>query len=197
MGLGITARAKGQLEQAIEHCNRALEIHRRIKQEREANRILNNIGDVHYSAGRLVQAREYQQRCLLRGRELRDDFVVGVAAGALARYDLEENKLDDAIAHAREGRQASQRSGDHLHLAVAAASEGEAAERRGHRTVANRQFAFALKLLKERNAVGKLAEVCAMYADILRRRGDDDRAFRFMRMAAERDFRKLRTLLRQ
>jgi tetratricopeptide (TPR) repeat protein len=197
MGLGITARAKGQLEQAIEHCNRALEIHRRIKQEREANRILNNIGDVHYSAGRLVQAREYQQRCLLRGRELRDDFVVGVAAGALARYDLEENKLDDAIAHAREGRQASQRSGDHLHLALAAASEGEAAERRGHRTVANRQFAFALKLLKERNAVGKLAEVCAMYADILRRRGDDDRAFRFMRMAAERDFRKLRTLLRQ
>jgi len=196
MGLGVTARAKGQLDEAIEHCNRALEVHARIKQERDANRILNNIGDVHYSAGRLNQAREYQQRCLVRGRDLGDAFVVGVAAGALARYDLEENKLDEAIAHAQEARQASELSGDHLHLALAAATEGEAAERRGHRIVAKRQFIFALQLLKERNAAGKLAEVCAIYADVLRRRGDNDRAFAFMRMAAERDFSKLTALLR-
>ena len=197
MGLGITARAKGQLDQAIEHCNRALEIHARIKQEREANRILNNIGDVHYAAGRLNQAREYQDRCLVRGHELGDAFVVGVAAGALARYDLDENRLDEAIAHAREARHASDRSGDHLHLALAAAMEGEAAERQGHATVANRQFAFAMRLLRERNAAGKLAEVCAMYADLLRRRGEDDRAFSFMRLAAERDFSKLPALLRK
>ncbi len=197
MGLGVTARARGQLDEAIEHCNRALEIHARIKQERDANRILNNIGDVHYSAGRLDQARGYQQRCLVRGRGLGDDFVVGVAAGALARYDLDENKLDQATAHAREARHASERSGDHLHLALAAAMEGDAAERQGHAIVANRQFAFALRLLKERNAAGKLAEVCAMYADVLRRRGEDDRAFSFMRMAAERDFSKLPALLRK
>jgi tetratricopeptide (TPR) repeat protein len=196
MGLGVTARAKGHLDEAIEHCNRALEVHARIKQERDANRILNNIGDVHYSAGRLDLARDYQQRCLARGRDLGDDFVVGVAAGALARYDLEQNKLDQAVAHAKEARQASERSGDHLHLALAAAVEGEAAERRGHRTVANRHFALALGLLQERNASGKLADVCARYADILRRRGDDDRAFALMRMAAERDFGKLRALLR-
>jgi tetratricopeptide (TPR) repeat protein len=196
MGLGVTARAKGHLDEAIEHCNRALEVHARIKQERDANRILNNIGDVHYSAGRLDLARDYQQRCLARGRDLGDDFVVGVAAGALARYDLEQNKLDQAVAHAKEARQASERSGDHLHLALAAAIEGEAAERRGHRTVANRHFALALGLLQERNAIGKLADVCARYADILRRRGDDDRAFALMRMAAERDFGKLRALLR-
>ena len=197
MGLGVTARAKGQLDEAIEHCNRALEVHARIKQEREANRILNNIGDVHYSAGRLGQARQYQQRCLVRGRELGDDFVVGVAAGALARYDLDENNLIEAIAHAREARQASERSGDRLHLALAAAIEGEAAERRGHRTIANRHFAFAMRLLKARSAAGKLAEVCAIYADVLRRRGEDDRAFSFMRMAAERDFSKLPGLLRR
>ena len=194
MGLGVTARAKGQLDQAIEHCNRALELHARIKQERDANRILNNIGDVHYSAGRLAQAREFQQRCLVRGRELGDDFVVGVAAGTLARYDLEENKLDEAIANAREAQRASDRSGDHVHQGVAAATEGEAAERQGHRTIANRQFALAMRLLNERNAAGKLAEVCAKYADVLRGRGQDDRAFSFMRMAAERDFGKLRTL---
>ncbi len=197
MGLGVTARAKGHLDEAIEHCNRALEIHARIKQERDANRILNNIGDVHYSAGRLEQARQYQKSCLVRGRDLGDDFVVGVAAAALARYDLEENKLDDAMTHAREGRQASERSGDHLHLALAAAIEGVAAERRGHPTIANRQFAFALRLLTDRNAAGKLAEVCTMYAEILRTRGDDDRAFAFMRIAAERDFTKLRILLRK
>jgi len=73
--------------------------------------------------------------------------------------------------------------------------EGEAAERRGHATVANRHFAFALRLLNERNAGAKLAEVCAMYANVLRGRGKDDRAFSFMRMAAERDFSKLPALL--
>ncbi len=195
MGLSVTAREKGQLDQAIEHCNRALELYARIKQERDANRIWNNIGDVHYSAGRLAEAREVQQRCLERGRELSDDFVIGVAAGALARCDLDEMKLDDAIAHAREGQRASMRDGDHLHQALAIALEAQAAEQLGHRIVANRQFRLAFTLLAERNAFGKLAEVCAMYADVLRGRGQDDQAFSFMRMAAERDFGKLRTLL--
>ena len=36
-----------------------------------------------------------------------------------------------------------------------------------------------------------------MYAEILRARGDDDRGFSLMRMAAERDFTKLRTFLRK
>ena len=195
MALSVTTRAQGQLDEAIEHCHRALELHARIRQERDANRILNNIGDVHYSAGRLAEARDAQQRCLVRGHELRDDFVVGVSAGALAQYDLDEVKLNDAIAHAREAQRGCERSGDHLHQALALALEAQAAERLGHRIVANRQFRSAFKLLAERNAFGKLAEVCAMYADVLRGRGQDDRAFSFMRMAAERDFGKLGTLL--
>jgi hypothetical protein len=51
-------------------------------------------------------------------------------------------------------------------------------------------------LLIDRGAGGKLSEVCAMYADVLRRRGEQDRAFALMRMAAERDFSKLPALLR-
>jgi len=100
------------------------------------------------------------------------------------------------VAHAREAQLASERSGDHLHQALAAATEGAAAQRQGQGRVADRKFAFALRLLTDRNAAGKLAEVCAMYAEILRARGDDDRAFAFMRMAAERDFTRLRILLR-
>lgn len=197
MALGISARALGDLARAVEHCNRALELHSWIGDHRAANRVLNNLGDVHYAAGRKRRATELQQRCLLQAREISDDFEIGVAAGALARYDLDDNRLDEALAHAREARQASERSGDHLHLALAAALEGEAAERQGNPGIADRQFAFALRLLKERNAAGKLAEVCAMYADVLRGRGEDDRAFSFMRMAAERDFSKLGTLLRK
>ncbi|HKV30051.1 MAG TPA: tetratricopeptide repeat protein [Candidatus Dormibacteraeota bacterium] len=197
MALGISARAVGDLARAVEHCNRALELHSRIKEHRAANRVLNNLGDVHYAAGRKREATELQQRCLARAREIQDDFEIGVAAGALARYDLDANRVDDALAHAREARQASQRSGDHLHLALAAALEGEAVERRDHTGIADRHFAFALRLLKERNAAGKLAEVCAMYADVLRSRGEDDRAFSFMRMAAEREFSKLGARLRK
>ena len=197
MALGISARAVGDLARAVEHCNRALDLHSRIGEHRAANRVLNNLGDVHYAAGRKREATALQQRCLERAREIRDDFEVGVAAGALARYDLDDNRVDHALAHAREARQASGRSGDHLHLALAAALEGEAVERQGNASIADRHFAFALRLLKERNAAGKLAEVCAMYADILRSRGEDDRAFSFMRMAAERDFSKLGARLRK
>ena len=197
MALGISARAVGDLARAVEHCNRALDLHSRIGEHRAANRVLNNLGDVHYAAGRKREATALQQRCLARARELRDDFEIGVAAGALARYDLDDNRVDDALAHAREARLASERSGDHLHLAVAAALEGEAVERQGNASLADRHFAFALRLLKERNAAGKLAEVCAMYADVLRSRGEDDRAFSFMRMAAERDFSKLGARLRK
>jgi tetratricopeptide (TPR) repeat protein len=197
MALGISARAVGDLARAVEHCNRALDLHSRIGEHRAANRVLNNLGDVHYAAGRKREATALQQRCLERARELRDDFEIGVAAGALARYDLDDNRVDDALAHARQARQASERSGDHLHLALAAALEGAAVERQGNASIADRHFAFALRLLKERNAAGKLAEVCAMYADVLRSRGEDDRAFSFMRMAAERDFSKLGARLRK
>jgi tetratricopeptide (TPR) repeat protein len=196
MALGVSARAVGDLARAVEHCNRALELHSRIGQHREANRVLNNLGDVHYAAGRKRQAAELQEQCLSRARDMNDQFEIGVAAGALARYDLDDNKLVDAVAHAREAQLASERSGDHVHQALAAATEGAAAERQGQRTIANRQFAFALRLLHERNAGAKLAEVCAMYADVLRERGEDDRAFAFMRMAAERNYGKLQPLLK-
>jgi transcriptional regulator with XRE-family HTH domain len=196
MSLGVTARAKGLFDEAIEHCNRALEIHARIKQERTANRILNNIGDVHYSAGRKTEAWEVQSRCLTRARELSDDLEVGVAAGALARYALDAGKDSDALQFARESQGAAERSRDHLHQALSAAIEGAAAERLGHPVIADRRFRAAASMLLDRQAAGKLSEVCAMYADVLRHRGEQDRAFAVMRVAAERDFSKLPALLK-
>jgi len=196
MSLGVTARAKGLLDEAIEHCIRALEIHARIKQERAANRVLNNIGDVHYAAGRKAEAWDAQARSLQRARELSDDFEVGVAAGALARYALDAGKDAEALQLARESQHASERSQDHLHQALAAAIEGAAAERLGHPVIADRRFKAAARLLVDRDAAGKLSEVCAMYADVLRRRGEQDRAFAVMRMAAERDFSRLPALLK-
>jgi transcriptional regulator with XRE-family HTH domain len=196
MSLGVTARAQGLFDEAIEHCNRALEIHARIKQERTGNRILNNIGDVHYAAGRKAEATDAQSRCLHRARELSDDFAIGVAAGALARYALDAGRDADALQLARESQRAAERSQDHLHQALAAAVEGAAAERLGHPLIADRRFKAATKMLVEREAAGKLSEVLAMYADVLRHRGELDRAFAVMRMAAERDFTKLPALLK-
>jgi transcriptional regulator with XRE-family HTH domain len=196
MSLGVTARAKGLLDEAIEHCNRALEIHARIHQERNANRVLNNIGDVHYAAGRKAEAWDAQSRCLQRARELSDVLEIGVAAGALARYALDAGKDGDALELARESQRAAERSQDHLHQAVSAAIEGAAAERLGHPVIADRRFRAATRMLVDREAGGKLSEVCAMYAEVLRHRGEQDRAFAMMRMAADRDFTKLPALLK-
>ena len=196
MALGVAARAVGDLDLALEHCNRALELHSRIQHDRTANRILNNLGDVHYAAGRRREAAELQRRCLQRARELHDDLEIGIAAGALARYALEDGRFSDTIVLARESQEAAARSGDHLHQAVATAVEGAAADRLGRHRVANQRFTQAMQILFDRGAAGELAEVCTMYADVLRLRGQDDRAFALMRMAAERDFRKLAPLLK-
>ncbi|TME51881.1 MAG: helix-turn-helix domain-containing protein [Chloroflexi bacterium] len=176
MALGVAARALGELDRALEHCHRA---------------------DVHYAAGRHRQAAELQRACLERARELKDDVEIGVAAGELARYALADGEAAEAILLSQESQQAAGRSGDHLHQAVAAAVEGAAADLLGRRRVADRRFTEALRTLADREAAAELAKVCMMYADILRRREQDDRAFAFMRMAAERDFTQLPALLRK
>lgn len=197
MALGVSARAIGDLDRAIEHCNRALDLHARLRQERSANLVLNNLGDVHYAAGHRRQAETYQQRCLERARELRDDFGVGLSATELARYALDSGNADKASHLAREGQAAAGRSGDHLHQALAAALEGSALERLGDPAGADRKLRTAMTSLAGRGAAGKLAEVCSLYAEILRSRGDVDRAFAFMRMAADRDFGSLAKLIRK
>ncbi len=194
MNLGVAARATGDLDRAIEHCNRALELHRRIGREQVANRILNNLGDAHYAAGHRAEARAYQSQCLSRAKQINDPLMVGFAGTELARYSLNDGRTEEARAFAREARLAARQVGDHLREALGLALEG-AAEWQGRPKVAERKLRQAMRLLVERQAGGKLAEVCAIYAGMLRDRGDVDRAFTFMRVAADRDFARLPALL--
>lgn len=196
MSLGVSARAIGELDRAVEHCNRALELHRRQGHERFANRVLNNLGDAHYAAGRKSEARRFQHQCLDRAREIKDDFEIGVSAGALARYAIESGEIDESLALAGESQAAAHRSGDRLHHALALAIEGQAMDRLGQPGAADRKFKKALAMLANRQAAGKLADVCAMYAQVLRDRGEVDRGFAFMRVAAQRDFASLARLLK-
>ena len=191
MNLGVGARATGDLDRAIEHCNRALELYRRIGHDRSANRVLNNIGDVHFAAGRSLQAAQAQERCLGRARELHDDLEVGISAAELARYALGRGDLDATIELAHESQAAAGRANDHLHLARALALEGQALDKKGQHQRADRCFQRAVTMLIERHASGKLAEVGAAYAEVLRSRGEFDRAFDLMRLMADRDFSKL------
>jgi tetratricopeptide (TPR) repeat protein len=114
-----------------------------------------------------------------------------VSAGELARYALVQGDLNAVIQFARESQSAAGRANDHLHLALALAFEGQALDRQGHHRRADRCFQRAVTMLIERQAAGKLAEVGAAYADVLRARGELDRAFTLMRLMADRDFSKL------
>ena len=196
MNLGVSARALGDLDRAVEHCNRALDLHARLGHAQVANRVLNNLGDVHYAAGRKSEARRIQQQCLNRARELGDDLEMGVAGSALATYLLDQGDLNGALRVAAESQEAAARAGDHLHQALALAIEGQAADRLGQAGAADRKFKKALVMLATRQAAGKVAEVCAIYAQVLRDRGEVDRGFAFMRVAAERDVATLARLLR-
>jgi tetratricopeptide (TPR) repeat protein len=195
MSLGVTARATGRLDEAVEHCNRALEIWSRIRQERSANRVLNNMGDVYYAQGKKAEARLIQQQCLERAQQLHDDLEIGIAGGALARYALESGDAAEALRLASASAEAARRDGALLHEASAIGIQAAAAEQLGQRRVADRSFRQAISLLLEREAGAKLAQLCTLYAEALRGRGQHDRAFAVMRSAAARDFASLRRLI--
>lgn len=188
MAMGITARAGGDLQAALRHCDRALEIHHRIGQERVANQILNNLGDVYFAAGRLDDARSAQERCLRRAIELNDQLAVAAATGELARYAVEEGSYLEAVSLAQRAVGAAVKAGDHVKQAILLAIEGTACEHLGWHGSADRRFRRALRLLAERQAAGKLADVCAMYSKVLSSRGEHRRALAFMQMAFQRNF---------
>jgi len=191
MAMGITSRAAGNLTQAIDHCDRAISLHRRIGQPKVANQILHNLGEAYFAAGDLAQARRYQTQCMERARQFNDTGAVAAATTELARYALKEGRLEEAVRLARSGQAAAIGAQDHLYQAMALALEGCALEKQGHARTADRLFRQAFRLLRERQAVTKLAELAAMYSELLRERGPHEVALQFMRMAYERDFRWL------
>jgi HTH-type transcriptional regulator, quorum sensing regulator NprR len=196
MVLGVAAHDAGDLDAALEHSSRALEMHRRIGQEQIANRILNNLGDVHFAAGRREEARACQRQCLTRARQLHDAYEVAVAAAELARYALVDCDYEQASALAREAKRAAVVARDHVREAVGLAYEARALAGLGDARGADRLFKRAFRLLADRDAVAKLAHVCALYGEVLRERGQVDRAFAILQMASERDFKRLASLTR-
>src|SRR3989442_3376896 len=196
MALGITARALGQLQAAKQHCDQALALHQRLGQERVANEILNNLGDVYWAQGNVEEARRLQRQCLERGRKLKEYTAVAAAAAELARYAFADGQLGEAIDLAGEARQAAGRAGNHIFEARALALEGMAADRQGRHAVADRAFRHACDLLRERGALAELAETCARYSDVLRERGDAAGALAFLQMAYTRQFDRLTAALR-
>jgi tetratricopeptide (TPR) repeat protein/DNA-binding XRE family transcriptional regulator len=197
MALGITARAAGDLPEAIKHCDRALTIHRQIGQQKTANQILSNLGDAYFASGNLAEARRYQGECLQRAREFGDLTAIAIATTELARYALTDNDPDETIRLAREGRLASAAAHDHVYEAKALAVEGCATDKLGEHDAADDLFRRAFRMLHERQAIGRLAEAAAMYSKLLRDRQQPELALEFMRMAYERDFAPLDVFMGQ
>ncbi|HEV3096760.1 MAG TPA: helix-turn-helix transcriptional regulator [Candidatus Dormibacteraeota bacterium] len=196
MALGITARAMGQLPAAKQHCDQALALHKRLGQERVANEILNNLGDVYYAQGNVEEARRLQRQCLERGRERKEYLAVAAAASELARYALDEGQLSEAIDLSGEARQAAERAGSHVFEARALALEGMAADRQGRHAAGDGAFRRAFDILRAREALAEMAETCARYSNVLRERGDTAGAFAFLQMAYARQFDGLIAALR-
>jgi tetratricopeptide (TPR) repeat protein len=196
MALGITCRATGQLDEAMRHCDRALAMHRRLGQERLANQILNNLGDVYYSQGNVAEARRLQQQCLERGRQTKEYLAVAAAAAELARYAIAEEAFDLAAQLSAEARVAADKAHNDVFRARALTLQGQAADGEGRPTAADRAFRQAIEILQARGAQVELAEACARYSDVLRNRNDSEGALAFMRMAYARDFASLSAVMR-
>jgi tetratricopeptide (TPR) repeat protein len=191
MGMGIAARAAGDLPKAIAHCDRALSIHRRLGHFKVANQILHNLGEAYFALGDLKEAKRHQLECLERARQYNDLTAITAATTELARCALAEGRIEAALGLARDGQKAALVARDHLYQATALAMEGCALEKLGRSALADRCFQQAFTLLVNRDAAGRLAELSAMYSELLRERGRHEAALAFMRMAYQRDFKQI------
>lgn len=100
MGLALAYRERGDLDKALELSTRALEIFEEVGQEEVIADLYNNIGSIHALRGNRPAARENYEQALA----LLDSEAVVQATEAyreMARLDMEEGKLKEALDRAR------------------------------------------------------------------------------------------------
>jgi hypothetical protein len=95
-----------------------------------------------------------------------------------------------------EARVAADKAHNDVFRARALTLQGLAADGEGRPRAADRAFRQAIQILQARGAQVELAEACARYSDMLRSRNDGEGALAFMRLAYDRDFARLWTVLR-
>lgn len=182
-GLCDAYRETGQLEAAARFGNRALALFEVLRDQRNLARIENNLGLVLLSRGEHAKAREHLDRSL--GLHEETDLEIGrsLVLIGLSELCLAEGSVARAREFAHQALDLAERLEERPNVAEAHIWLALTADREGDHAATDHEFQLAIAELTAIGAEERLLRCHGLYAEVLERRGDMDKAYGHMKKA--------------
>ena len=97
--LGGACRVAGRMEDAREHYEGALAIHREVGDRRNEGIVLQSLGTLYRGQGRMEEACEHYERALAIHREVGNRRDEGIVLGGLGNLHLLQGRMEEACEH--------------------------------------------------------------------------------------------------
>jgi tetratricopeptide (TPR) repeat protein len=182
-GLSAAYHETGQVEAAARYAMRSIALLEVLRDRVALARAENNLGLILLARSDRAAAREHLDRSLELSQE--SNLEVGRSHVLLSLCDLslQENNVETAKDLALEALQLAERLEERPNVAEAHIWLGQVADREGDGANADREFQVAFKELAALGMQERLLRCHGIYAEILERRGDLDKAYVHMKKA--------------
>ena len=182
-GLSLAYKEAGQHEPAMRYANRSLALLEVLRDRVSLARIENDLGLLMMAKGDHAEARKHMDRALELTQET--ELQVGRANMilSLAELSLQEGNVEAAAELAEQGLRLAERMDEGITVAQGHMWLGRVAERYGDDATVDREFELAFQGYTKHGSNERLLRCHGMYAEVLERRGDLQKAYVHMKKA--------------
>ncbi|TME57600.1 MAG: tetratricopeptide repeat protein [Chloroflexi bacterium] len=182
-GLSIAYREKGQIEVAARYARRSVVLLEVLHDRIALARVENELGLILMAKGDHQAARKHLDRSLDLSEETDLETGRSHVLLSLCELSLQEGHIDAAADFAEKALRLAERLQEGINIAEAHMWLGRVADQRGDGAAVDREFDLALHGLAKFGSGERLLRCHGMYAEILERRGDLERAYVHMKQA--------------
>ncbi len=183
MGIAATHYDAGDLDAAIASYRRALELFHRVSDIDFELNALQSIATVQLESGEVAAAAASAQRAMQRAIEVGNGRWAAVVEITLSRITLRQGHAEPALRQARHAAEILERSNDEVNHADALGACGAALEALGRTADADAAYRSSIDLYTKANDLADRSGMAAEYAQLLRARGEIDKAFEMLELA--------------
>ncbi len=183
MGIAVTHYDSGELDTAIGFYRRALDLFQRVSDVDFELNTLQSIATIQFESGEFDKAKISAERAMKRALEVGNAHWAGVAEVILSRIALREGHTQEALRMARHAERILAEAGDKIQQADALGATGAAYEALGIVADADTAYRGSIDLYTEVEDVADRSGMAAEYAQVLRARGEIDKAFEMLELA--------------
>jgi len=183
----------GRMEEARDHYQSALAIHREIGDRGLEGNLLANVGLTHQMQGRTEEAREYLEQALAVHGEAGDHRSEGVDLGNLGNLHLSQGRMEEARDHYERALAVHREVGDRRFEGVVLGNLGVLHGDQGRMEEARRSYEQSLAIAREvgsrrseGNVLGNLGDLCGKQERMEEAREHYERALVMQREVGDR-----------